>query len=206
MKDLVVLAADKDLKTALESLLKRHQALEICPITFDVYTDPGHDPTCARQGVQFLNSFYGQYHHALLMFDYEGSGMEQKFSADELQQALDSQLQSGPWKTDAKTILLTPELEAWVWSDSPNLSDAIRWKGPRTSMNDWLVQKELLTQGQIKPARPKEALDAALYEAKQPHSSSLFGVLAEKVSFRNCTDVSFGKFCDTLRHWFPRED
>lgn len=206
MKDLVILAADKDLRTALEALLKRDQSLGIRPITFTVFTEPGHDPACARTGVQFLDQFVGQFQRALLMFDYEGSGMEQTCTPDELQTTLDTQLHGGPWGTNAKTLLLNPELEAWVWSDSPQVSEAIRWKGSRESLTAWLIQEGRLAQGQPKPPRPKEAFDAALYAAGQPHSASLFGRLAENVSFRRCTDPSFDKFCQILREWFPRED
>jgi len=206
MKDLVILAADKDLRTALEALLKRDQSLGIRPITFTVFTDPGHDPACARTGVQFLDQFVGQFQRALLMFDYEGSGMEQTYLPELLQSTLDTQFHNGPWGNNAKTLLLNPELEAWVWSDSPKVSEAIRWNGSRESLDSWLIQKGLLAQGQIKPPRPKEAFDAALCAAGQPHSASLFGRLAENVSFRRCADPSFGKFCQTLREWFPRED
>ncbi len=206
MKDLIILAADKDLKTALEALLKRNQALHIRSITFDVYTEPGHDPACALQGVQFLNSLHGQHHHALLMFDYEGSGFDDRLSPTELESQLTIEFTKSQWQDRAKAILLTPELEAWVWSDSSHVSDVIGWKDSRKALADWLIQNGWLAQGQTKPARPKEAFDAALCAARQPHSSSLFGRLAEKVSFKSCTDPSFTKFCQTLRGWFPRED
>ena len=206
MKDLVILAADKDLRTALEALLKRYQSLGIRPITFTVFTDPGHDPACARTGVRFLEQFVGQFQRALLMFDYEGCGMEQTCTPDELQSILDAELCSGPWGTNAKTLILNPELEAWVWSDSPKVSESIRWKGSRESLTDWLIQAGRLAQGQTKPPRPKEAFDAALFAAGQPHSASLFGRLAETVSFQRCADPSFAMFCQTLREWFPKED
>lgn len=205
MKDLVILAADKDLKSTLDAVLLRDQALGIRPISFDVFIEEGHDPACACQGISFLNNFASQYHHALLMFDYEGCGMENTSTPSELEIELNNQFQIGPFRNRAKTILLCPELEAWVWSDSPHVSDVIRWPNDLLPLRTWLVEKNWVTEGEIKPMRPKEAFDSALYAAGRPHSSSLFGSLAGKVSFRRCVDPSFIKFCNTLQDWFQRE-
>ena len=76
MKDLVVLAADKDLQFALEGLLTRPEALGIRPIEKDIFVEPEHDPGCALRGVEFLRPFASQYRHGLLIFDHEGSGRE----------------------------------------------------------------------------------------------------------------------------------
>ena len=140
------------------------------------------------------------------MFDYEGCGFEKDHSPDELEKKIDEQFNVSSWNDCAKAILLIPELEAWVWSDSPKVAEAIRWKGSRESLTDWLIRDGKLPRGQTKPPRPKEAFDAALYAASQPHSASLFGRLAENVSFRRCTDPSFAKFRQTLQEWFPQKD
>lgn len=206
MKDLVILAADKDMKTALDALLSRDRALGIRPIRHDVFTHPGHDPACAREGVSFLEPFSAQYRHALLMFDYEGSGMEQNCTPAELQSSLDEAFTRGAWGANAKTVLLYPELEAWVWSDSPHVESEIRWNDSRVSLTDWMIQKQWLSQGQVKPPRPKEALDAALHRAGQPHSASLFGRLASTISFQRCADPSFRYFLQTLHKWFSKEE
>ena len=205
MKDLIILAADKDLTTALKALLKRDKSLDIRPLTFDIFTEPGHDPACANEGVQFLEKFHGQFYHALLMFDYEGSGLEQTCTSAELEVKLNRQFADGAWGNAAKALLLNPELEAWVWSDSPHVPEIIGWNETQPPFNTWLVQKGWIAQGQTKPTHPKEAFDAALYAARQPHSASLFGRLAEEVGFKRCTDPSFANFCKTLRGWFPRE-
>ena len=46
VKELVVLAADKDLQFALEGLLARSEALGIRPIEKDIFVEPEHDPGC----------------------------------------------------------------------------------------------------------------------------------------------------------------
>ena len=207
MKDLVILAADKDMRVAIETLLERTQALGIRPISCDVWNYPNHDSACASEGVGFLNGFHGRYARALLIFDYEGCGKEARYTPAELEAALTKQFQEGPWKTDARVVVICPELENWIWSDSPHVSDIIGWKGRRPALKTWLqTQGWLSGQTGAKPARPKEAFRAALQAVRKSPGSHLFQQLAEKVSFKNCTDLSFSRFCGILREWFPIED
>lgn len=207
MKDLVILAADKDMKVTLGALLKRTQAMRIRPITYDVWNYPNHDSGCVSEGVAYLNGFYGRYSHALLMFDYEGCGKELRFTPSELEASLLRQFQEGLWKADARVIVITPELESWIWSDSPHVSDIIGWKDTLPAFKQWLqTQGWLPDANRTKPKKPKEAFRAALYAAHTTPGAHLFQQLAEKVSFKACTDPAFVKFCQTLREWFPQED
>ena len=47
-RDLVVLAADKDMEHALRGLLSRHKSLPIRQIVFDIFVHSEHDAACAR--------------------------------------------------------------------------------------------------------------------------------------------------------------
>ena len=47
-RDLVVLAADKDMEHALRGLLSRHESLPIRQIVFDIFVHPEHHAACAR--------------------------------------------------------------------------------------------------------------------------------------------------------------
>ena len=202
-KDLIVLAADKDMQSALAGLLRtRRLALGIRTVTFDILVHSQHDPACARQGVSFLQNYAKDYHHGLLVFDHEGCGRESD-SPEALQRELDQQFSSSAWGERAKAIVIDPELEAWVWSRSPHVATVTGWSGRSPSLRDWLVSRDLLRRGQSKPDRPKEALHAALREAGVARSASVYEQLAEKVSVRNCADRSFGELKATLSAWFP---
>lgn len=205
MKDLVVLAADKDMEFALKGLLGRPEAVGIRSISFDIFVEPEHDPACALRGAEFLANFAEQYSHALLMFDHEGSGKE-GMSRDALQNDCDEAFRRSAWGDRARAIVLEPELEAWIWSDSPHVDDVAGWSGHDPQLRQWLVDNGWLADGASKPARPKETFEAALREARRPRSASLYKRLADQVSVRRCTDVSFVEFCETLRGWFPREE
>ena len=82
-RDLVVLAADKDMEHALRGLLSRHKSLPIRQIAFDIFVHPQHDAACATRGVPFLSPLSQRYQHALLILDHEGSGRE-TMSPDDL--------------------------------------------------------------------------------------------------------------------------
>ncbi len=202
MKDLIILAADKDLEFSLRGLLDRPESLGICPVTADIFVAPEHDPACALRGIDFLKAFEGQYRYALLMFDHEGCGKE-TISVKTLQDDLNSKLASTVWGSRAQTIILEPELEAWIWSDSPHVDHIAGWSGRNPELRSWLIEQGWLEEGQTKPARPKEAFEAALREARKPRSASLYKKLADVVSVRRCEDASFRRFKAVLQEWFP---
>ena len=200
-KDLVVLAADKDMEHALKGLFTRPEALDIRPIAADILVHPQHDPACARRGVAFLSNLSERYRYGLLIFDHEGSGREQERTED-LQESLNEDFARSAWGDRAKAIVLSPELEAWIWSDSPHVEEVTGWKGRQPPLRRWLTDQGWLRENEVKPVHPKEAFQAALREARRPRSSSLYQQIAEKVSLRRCKDRSFLEFKDVLRSWF----
>ncbi len=204
-KDLVVLAADSNIEYALRGLFTRSESLGIRPIEADIFTHPQHDSGCAQRGVDYLSNFSEFYHYGLLMLDYEGSGREQSQQPQALQGTLNSEFARSSWGERARAIVLSPELEAWVWSDSLHVDAVSGWKNRQPPLRSWLVEQGWLEQGQVKPEKPKEALQAALREADVRRSSSLYRRIAEKVSLHRCTDRSFQEFKGILASWFPRD-
>ena len=201
-KDLVVLVADKDMQYTLKGLLTRPQAMGIRPVTNDLLVHPLHDPACARpQGIEYLSHFAAQYDHGLLLFDHAGSGRE-KMSVPELQRETDERLASS-WGERARAVVLEPELEAWVWVNSPNLDEVVGWSGKTTPLREWLAAKGYIKTPTSKPAHPKETFLLALREARTPRSASLYQQLAERVSLQGCKDRSFQRLCAILQEWFP---
>ena len=202
MKDLVIVAADKSMQQALRGLLDRPEALGIRDIQVDIYPHPQRDPGCALRGVEFMSDFSDQYNYGLLIFDHEGSGREQTHPQD-LERSLNEEFSRSTWGDRARALVLSPELEAWVWSDSPHVSRVAGWEGGHRELRNWLIEQEYLQEGESKPERPKEAFEAALYEARTPRSSSLYLQLAQNVSFARCSDTAFLTFKKILQDWFP---
>jgi len=200
-KDLLVLVADRDAELALRELLKRPQALGIYSISFDFYRHPNRDSGCFSSAHEFLRAFAGQYRYTLIIFDKAGSGQE-NHPAAEIECELKQRLSRNGWDNKAEVIVIEPELEIWIWSDSPNVDVALGWAGRTPRLHDWLTSKGLISTENPKPADPKRVFELALREARKPKSASIFAELAGNVSFNRCTDPSFAKLKTTLQQWF----
>jgi hypothetical protein len=123
-----------------------------------------------------------------------------------LEADVEQRLATNGWADRARAIVIDPELESWVWSKSPEVDKALGWAGHVPALRPWLTQNGWLHESEAKPARPKEAMDAALRVVRRPRSSAIFRELAERVSFRRCTDAAFGKLITTLQTWFPTDE
>lgn len=200
-----MLAADKDMAHALMGLFERPEAIGSRKIEVDIRVEEQHDPACAQRGVTFLSIFSNQYHHGLLIFDHLGSGRE-RVPPQELQRILNEDFGRTGWEDRARTIVLAPELEAWVWGASPHVADVAGWKNGNSELRQWLREEGLLKKGQVKPDEPAKAFRAALRAAKKSRSSSLYYQLAKKVSLNRCEDRAFGELREILRNWFPPTD
>ena len=173
MKDLIVLTACKNGQFAINGILTRHESLEIKPLSVDVVIHPERDPGCARTCVDFLRSQSKRYLHAIVLFDFEGSGITDQNEAD-LSKKLRQRLRASGWEDRAEVIIISPELEAWVWSPSPQVDEVLGWAGRIPALRSWLLQKGFLAAAhQPKPTRPKEAVEAALFEVDCKRSSSI---------------------------------
>jgi hypothetical protein len=197
MKDLICVVADKNMEAALESILKRHDALGIREITFDIVVHPRRDPGVFREGVELLFSFKAKYQRGLLLLDASWDGAPKDISSQ-----LDRALADAGLCDWARVVLIDPELEVWVWSDSPHVEEALGWSGREPSLRQWLVQRGFLTENSPKPKDPKAAVEAALCEARKPRSSAIYRTLASNVSLRRCRDSSFQCLRQTLQEWF----
>jgi len=202
-KDLVVLVADKNAEFALRGILARHPSLRIRALQFDVYVHPERDPGCRAKCHEFLQSFAGAYAHALVLFDREGCGREDE-ATGALEAEVRQSLSRSGWGNRAEVIVLEPELDVWVWSDSPHVDDELGWKGRHPGLRAWLAEKGYLRsqEDKAKPARPKEAMEAALRAARKPRSSVVYQRLAEKLSLSRCRDPGFLRLASILRTWF----
>lgn len=204
-KNLIVLLADRNAESAVRGLLSRSKSLgtkELRDDSYDVHVHPERDSGCLLRAAAFLRSFSDAYRYALVMFDREGCGREGQ-TAEVLEANVRDRLSRSGWQDRARVIVLDPELDAWVWSESPHVDSILGWRGRKPDLRSWLAQEEFLPPGQAKPKRPKEAMEAALNEVRKPRTSSIYGDLARIVSLGRCRDPAFLKLKSVLRQWFP---
>ena len=137
MKDLVVIAADKQMQRTVETLLaRRYQALGIAQVTFDVLRHPQKDPGCRTASEVFLSPSRNRYRKAVVVFDYHGSG-ENNLTAAELESALELRLCSQGWEPESIAfVVIDPELEAWVFGATDRqLERVVNWSQPKSARN-----------------------------------------------------------------------
>ncbi len=190
------------MRVALEEILTRRKSFGIRPITARVVAHPRQDPGCRLEAAEFLKGLEKQYRYALVLFDHEGCGTESMARVD-LEGAIEEELARSGWEGRNAVIVIEPELEAWLWSDSPHVERTLGWGRESGKLRDWLRQEGFWPADHPKPPRPKESAEAALRQTRHPFSSAIHGELAKKVGLSRCTDESFAKLRRVLKDWFP---
>jgi hypothetical protein len=199
MKDLVVLVADKNIQATLRGALARPEALGIRPITFEFRAHPGRDGGARTSGPDVLATEHRRFGHALLVLDLEGSGSHTD-NPVEVERDLDAKLRV-QWEDCAKSVVIAPELDVWLWGSDNALREVFRWP-LQGSIRDWLLADGFEFDAAGKPVRPKEALEAMVRIHRQARSSALYEKVAAKISLTRCKDAAFDRLRTQLRHWF----
>lgn len=200
MKDLVILVADKNMQYALRGALARPEALGIRAINFDFRTHMGRDGGARTTGAEMLALERRRFAHALLMFDLEGCGADPGQTAEDLESSLDEQL-GVTWGAHAKSIVIDPELDIWLWGADSTLRDLLQWPLDG-GIRAWLQAQGFAFDTRGKPKRAKEALEALVRIHRLPRSSALYEKITSRISLRRCSDPAFVRLRTALKAWF----
>ncbi|MFH0800226.1 MAG: hypothetical protein V2A66_08630 [Pseudomonadota bacterium] len=199
-KDMVVLVADKNMEFAVRGILSRPKAIGLRNILYDIFVHPERDPGCLNRGSDFLRAFSKSHAHALILFDRDGCGRETE-ELKVLEEEVEKSIAGFGWKGYA-AVVIAPELENWVWSDSPHVDEVLGWAERQPALRRWLCDHGHWPDQVPKPFAPKEALEAAIREVGMPRTSAMYHDLAIRVSFERCKDRAFIKLKDVLKTWF----
>jgi hypothetical protein len=198
MKDLIVLVADSQMGATFENLLARDKSFGISKPTFEIAVHPERDAGVFGKCHDFLRPFHRQYRFALVVFDREGCGSDK--STENIRHEVIQRIDASGWAGRNQVIIIEPELEIWVWVESPNVAKAL---GLTKDQLDKILSK-YRRDINMKPENPKAAMEEALKISGLPHSSAIFAYLASSVSFKNCRDMSFQMLKTTLESWFGK--
>lgn len=202
IRDLIILTSCKNSEHAIKGILSRQEALGIHNVTYDIKINSKRDPGCLLISHDILRLYLKRYSHAIVVFDREGCGQEKKPTRD-LEKRVETLLSRNGWGSHAAAIVIDPELDIWVWSDSPHVDRILGWSERPQSLRRWLMQKGILNNLKDKPRRPKEAMEEVLRVTRKRRSSSIYKDLAEAVNLEGCVDPAFIKLKATLQSWFP---
>jgi hypothetical protein len=200
--DLLLLVPGNDDREAVTGILERRESLGVRPIAFRTIVHPNRDPGCFKTAPAMLQAHVRTTRQAIVIFDHLGSGQESR-TPEELETDLGRRLDASGWKDRAEVIVIRPELEVWIWSDSPRVDEALGWRGRRPGLRRWLKDEGLWPEDAPKPPRPQICYEKALEEANLPESSAIFAKLARTVGLDRCRDRVFLRLKEILRQWFP---
>jgi hypothetical protein len=209
MRDCVFLLADGTMEAMFQGFFSRenfHLSLRIRAITFNSREDivSGiNDPRTYTYAHELLRSYQYTHHYALIVMDREWEGSPP--SIDEIRDSIRRNMIACGWHEERfEVIVIDPELENWIWQESPHIVEAFGYEDTMP-LRQWLRDQEpsMWLDGDLKPVRPKEAVEAVLRITRIPRSSAIYRQIVERVSIKRCADPAFALLCDCLRKWFP---
>jgi hypothetical protein len=201
MIDLVCLVADKNMQAVVEAVLARPRSPGMREIESEIVVHPNRDPGCYHHSDDLLAGYRDQAQKAFVLLDRAWDGAP-SLAAEEMETRVEERLRTSADDDWAKAIVIDPELEVWVFSDSPHVATALGFddfeqlRSALESRGEWPSEAE-------KPADPKKAVESALRRKRTPRSSAVYRDLAGRVSLRRCQDRSFRRFVGRLQTWFP---
>lgn len=203
------LVADKNMEGMLKGFFSRtafHHAMGCGHFNFDVHQDlvvahGQNDPGLYTRANAFLQPYANSHRHAVVIVDAEWDGSPGKV---EIEQRLCEHLTDAGWSGDRGcAVVIAPELENWVWQNSPHVCAALSFDGTFAALRTFLESQGFWRQGEAKPGRPKEAVEWMLRQSRKGRSSAIYQQLAMQVTARGCTDTAFQSLRDALIRWFP---
>ena len=210
MKDLFVLAADADAQALLQSLLSRHRALGIRPISYHVHRFPGRDSGMVQTGPEIARVLVdkSQYSRLLLIWDYHGSGWESKGVAH-FAARIQERLNGVTWHQRASAVVLVPELEEWLWHC--NRSIAMHLAMSETELGTSAGHAATRLGKPVEHSMqelPKELFEIVLHSRLRrqplPEDFSILGASAKIGDLHR--SKSFDSFNRILQSWFAPND
>ena len=208
MIDLACLVADKNMEAAVQAILARPEAMGIRAIDREYFVHPRRDPGCFHESAEILRGYRDRASHALVLLDHAWDGAPGE-TGEALEQLLGQALANEFDRDWVEPVVIDPELEVWVFSDSPHVAAALGWADTSANLTGANLRTALQEhgfwpEGTEKPSDPKAAVHFALRAARKPRSSSIYRELGDRVSLERCRDRAFLRFKRLLASWFPR--
>lgn len=212
MNDLLFFVADKNMAGAVGGFLERdqiHRIVGCAPFTFDARRDikvaaGQNDPGLYVRANELLRPLAADYAHAVVIVDAEWEGSP---GAEEIERALRRHLDDAGWTAESSLgLVVRPEADVWLWSDSPHTAAALGWTS-WDALRRRLEEVGYLAGDRRKPERPKEAAEWALRNCghRIPRSAALYRQVSSQVSIHRCEDNALARLLSSLRAWFPAE-
>lgn len=210
MRDCVFFVADKTMRETFLGFLGREDrgnqlgcgAFEFDPGEDLFFAAGQNDPGLWTRANELVRPFLTTHHKAVVALDCAWNGSPGQAA---ILECISQQLQDSGWDTNRFVVIaINPELEEWIWQDSPILEKELRHSGP-ASLRLSLAERGLWPANQSKPPSPKEVFLQIQEENRVKKSSAVFKRIAAAVPIAACTDPEFKRLIAQLQAWFPAE-
>ena len=198
--DLVILTPDVDTEACLRGVFSRPRRLTHDDVRPRFLRHPRHDPGCRSDASPFLRSSAGGGACALVVFDLAGCGADDEDPAH-VERYVEDSLRPD-WGDRARAIVVAPEIEAWLWSDSPHVAKAMGWSESTAVQRRWLQAEGLWPAELPKPPDPKSAFHRAVGRSRVIPGPGIFARIGREVGVDRCEDRAFTRLKTTLRAWY----
>ncbi len=204
-RDCVFLVADRTMAEVFRGFLGRdefHRSLGSGAFEFDPSQDlvvESSDPAVFHRAHYLLEPYQSSHQHAVVVLDTAWAGSP---GAAAITTGIEEQLR--PRWEHFVVVAIDPELEAWIWQDSPHVATALRYRTPQP-LRDWLKNTGDWPANVSKPPDPKAAVEKVLRYTRTPRSAAVYRRIVSRISVRSCEDPAFHKLAATLRGWFGTE-
>lgn len=210
-RDCVYFVADKTMRETFLGFLSRKDRNEQLGCG-DFIFDPAEDLFFAagqndcglnKRADALLSAFLHSHKKVVIVLDCDWDGSPGQGA---IIQNITSQLQESGWAPDDIVVIaIDPELEQWIWQDSPVLATELRIEAPQ-GLKAALSERGLWPQDVAKPPSPKELFIQLRRENNVKLSSSVFKRIAANVPVAACQDSEFRRLVSQLQIWFPVEE
>jgi hypothetical protein len=206
MRDCLFLLADKNMQAVFEGFLSRprfYNSLNCGKFEYDLRVATGdNDPGLYTRAHELIRPFLKTHRYAVVVLDAEWEGTPGR---DAITQHISEQMRTVGWDKDRfQVIVIDPELENWMWQKNDHVAKALGFDNITEVMEDPDIQKAW-SDGQPKPAEPKETMEKLLRKRRIPRSSAIYKQITSHVTVKDCHDLALLLLIETLRCWFPSE-
>lgn len=207
MRDLVILVADSTMEVVFRAFFGRERwNITLHCGQFDFWPDEDifHDPLYTDGGVhksahELLRPYLCTHDRALVVLDQQFGG---ELPSDEVRRDILDRLRRNGWSERCEVVVIDPELEVWLWQNSPHVEQALMFSGG--SLRQQLLDSGMWPADAVKPLDPKATFQALVNRKKALKTKVVYARIARSISIHGCTDPSFVLFATTMRKWFPR--
>ncbi len=209
MRDCMFYVADMNMAEAFKGFLTRqqfHQSIGCGQFAFDPLQDLARaagqtDGGLWRRAGGLCKGYLQTHQYLVVCLDRDFGGSP---GQAQVRQDVEQRLLAVGWQRGQFVVLvIDPELEQWIWQDSPHVEKAFKHASP-PSLRQVLLNAGDWPDAQDKPNRPKEVLERLVHQnLRGNRSSTLYSKITSSVSVRRCVDGEFLALQAALRRWFP---